>query len=175
MPIIVYQLVAFIAPGLYPNEKRNLFLILPGVMILFAVGVLFSYFILLPAAVGFLLGFLSDVIDANWTITDYIDFAVRVTFWIGVAFEAPLVIAFLARAGIVSGPQLLKLWRQSIVLIAVLAAAITPTIDPVNMAIVMGPLIGLYFISVGLAYVLYKPRVPRDFSVEPLVHDEEAK
>ena len=172
MPVIVYQLIAFVAPGLYPHEKRALLLTLPGVMLLFLAGVAFSYFILLPAAVGFLQMFLSDVIRQDWTIDRYIGFVTRVTFWLGVAFQTPLVVAFLARAGIVSGPQLLRLWRQAIVIIAIVAAIITPTIDPVNMAIVMGPLIALFFISVGLAYMLYRPREPRDFTQEPLVKDE---
>ncbi len=93
-------------------------------------------------------------------------------FWIGVAFETPLVIAFLARTGIVSGRQLLRYWRHSIVLISIIAAAITPTIDPVNMTIVMGPLIGLYFLSVGLAYLVYRPREPRDFTQEPFTKED---
>ncbi|NJN81493.1 MAG: hypothetical protein HC802_03890 [Caldilineaceae bacterium] len=166
MPIIVYQLIGFAAPGLYPHEKRMLILILPGVMILFLIGAAFAYFVLLQVAVGFLQNFLGDVIRQDWTIDRYIGFVTRVVFWIGVAFETPLVLAFLARAGIVSGPMLLGFWRQAVVIIAIVAAAITPTIDPVNMAIVMGPLIGLYFISVGLAYMIYKPRTPRDFSEE---------
>ncbi|RME65200.1 MAG: twin-arginine translocase subunit TatC, partial [Caldilineae bacterium] len=86
----------------------------------------------------------------------------QIVFWIGVAFETPLVIAFLARIGLVSGPRLLSLWRQAIVIISVVAAMITPTVDPVNMSIVMLPLIVLYFMGVGLAYLLYRPRAPRD-------------
>lgn len=173
MPVIVYQLMAFVMPGLYPNEKRALILTLPGIMALFAVGVIFAYFVLVPVAVGFLQNFdLGGTIRQDWTIDRYIGFVTRVVFWIGVSFETPLVLAFLARAGIVSGPQLLGFWRQAVVLIAVVAAAITPTIDPVNMAIVMGPLLLLYFASVGLAYLLYRPRMPRDFSTESFVRDD---
>lgn len=164
MPVIVYQIIAFVAPGLYPHEKRNLILTLPGVMVLFGLGASFAYFILMPVAVGFLQSFLGDVIRQEWTIDRYIGFVTRVVFWIGVAFETPLILAFLARAGVVSGPQLLRMWRQALVIIAIVAAAITPTVDPVNMTIVMGPLIVLYFGSVGLAYLLYRPRTPRDFS-----------
>jgi sec-independent protein translocase protein TatC len=81
----------------------------------------------------------------------------------GVSFETPLVVAFLARAGVVTGKRLLSFWRHSFVIAAIVAAAITPTVDPVNMTIVMGPLIVLYFLSVGLAYLLYRPRTPRTF------------
>jgi len=169
MPVIVYQIIRFVAPGLYPHEKRNLLLILPGFMALFAIGAAFAYFMLLPTAVAFLQSFLGDIIKQEWTIDRYISFVTRIVFWIGVAFEMPLVVAFLARAGIVSGPKLLGFWRQAIVIIAVIAAAITPTVDPVNMSLVMAPLIVLYAISVALAYALYKERAPRDFSKEDFI------
>lgn len=172
MPVIVYQLIAFMSPGLYPNEKRLLILTLPGVMALFFLGAAFAYFMLLPVAVNFLQNFLGDVIRQEWTIDRYVGFVTRIVFWIGVAFETPLVIAFMARAGLVSGPQLLRVWRQAIVVIAVVAAAITPTVDPINMSIVMVPLIALYFGSVGLAYMLYRERTPRDFSEESFIPDE---
>ncbi len=169
MPVIVYQIIRFVAPGLYPHEKRNLILTLPGVMVLFALGASFAYFMLLPTAVGFLQSFLGDIISQEWTIDRYISFVTRIVFWIGVAFEMPLIVAFLARAGIISGPKLLGFWRQAVVIIAVIAAAITPTVDPVNMTLVMAPLIVLYAISVGLAYGLYKERAPRDFSTEDFI------
>lgn len=166
MPVIVYQSIAFVAPGLYPHEKRNLLLLLPGILVLFFAGASFALFIMLPVATGFLQQFLGTVIDANWTAREYINFVTRIVFWIGVFFETPLVIAFLARAGFVSGPRLLSWWRQAIVVASIVAAMITPTIDPVNMAIAMLPLVVLYFMGVGLAYLVYRPRVPRDFSEE---------
>ncbi len=169
MPVIVYHIIRFVAPGLYPNEKRNLLLTLPGVMVLFGIGASFAYFMLLPAAVGFLQSFLGDLIQQDWTIDRYISFVTRIVFWIGVAFEMPLIIAFLARAGIVSGKQLLNFWRQALVIIAVVAAAITPTVDPVNMALVMAPLAVLYALSVALAFALYRERAPRDFSKEDFI------
>jgi sec-independent protein translocase protein TatC len=157
MPVIVYHIIRFVAPGLYPHEKRNLLLILPGIMLLFAIGASFAYFMLLPTAVGFL------------QIDRYISFVTRIVFWIGVAFEMPLIVAFLARAGIISGPKLLGFWRQAVVIIAIVAAAITPTVDPVNMSLVMAPLTVLYALSVGLAYALYRERKPRDFSQEDFI------
>jgi sec-independent protein translocase protein TatC len=173
MPVIMYQLIAFVAPGLYPHERRNLLIILPGIMILFMTGVVFAYFIMLPPAIGFLQRFGGEQLRTDWTAPLYIGFVTRVTFWIGAAFQMPLVIAFLARAGITSGPSLLRYWRHSIVIVSIAAAIITPTIDPINMTIVMMPLIGLYFLSVGIAYLVYRPRVPRDFSEEPFVKDDE--
>ncbi len=171
MPIIVYQLIAFAAPGLYPHEKRTLLLSLPAITGLFVGGMAFAFYVMLPVAIDFLQSFAGEI-EQLWTFDKYIGFVTRIVFWIGVSFEIPVILAFLARTGLVSGPQLLHFWRHAFVIIAILAAIITPTVDPVNMAIVMGPLIVLYFVSVGLAYILYRPRTPRDFSQEPFIKDE---
>lgn len=171
LPVIFYQIIAFMAPGLYPHERRNIILTLPAILVLFAIGAAFAFFVLLPVAVGFLSTVLSGF-EQDWAADRYLNFVTRLVFWIGVSFEMPLVIALLARMGLVSGPALLRVWRQAFVVIAIVAAAITPTVDPVNMTIVMVPLILLFFGSVGLAYLLYRPREPRDFSQEPFIKDE---
>ncbi len=163
-PLIVYQIVAFILPGLYPHEKRGLMMIMPGIFLLFLAGTSFAYFVMLPVAVNFLQLFWDDVIAANWSAREFVNFVIRIVFWIGTFFELPLIMAFLARIGIVTGPRLLSWWRYAIVVSAIVAAIITPTIDPVNMALALAPLILLYFMGVGLAYILYRPRVPRDFT-----------
>ena len=90
----------------------------------------------------------------------------------GGSVEMPRVVALRARAGLVSGQQLLGFWRQGVVIIAIVSAAITPTVDPVNMTLVMMPLLVLYASSVGLAYLLYRPRAPRDFSKEDFIPSE---
>ena len=163
-PLIVYQIVAFILPGLYPHEKRGLMLIMPGIFLLFLAGASFAYFVMLPVAINFLQLFWADVITANWSAKAFVNFVIRIVFWIGTFFELPLIMAFLARIGIVTGPRLLSWWRYAIVVSAIVAAIITPTIDPVNMALALAPLILLYFMGVGLAYLLYRPRTPRDFT-----------
>lgn len=175
LPIILYQIIAFMSPGLYPHERRAIILTLPGVMALFVIGAAFAYWFLLPAAVYFLQNFLGSVIVQDWSIDRYIGFVTRLVFWIGVTFEMPLVVAILARMGLLSGPTLLRYWRHAIIIVAIAAAAITPTVDPVNMTLVMGPLLVLYFFSVGLAYLLYRPRVPRDFSQEPFIPEDDAE
>lgn len=151
MPILVYQLVSFIAPGLTPQEKRYLYLILPGATISFAAGAAFAYFIMLPTAIPFLKGFLSDLIDPGWFIDKYITFITSLLFWVGVSFETPLVIFFLAKLGVVTPASLSRYRRYAILVIAVLAAVITPTPDPFNMLLVMAPLIVLYEIGILLA------------------------
>jgi sec-independent protein translocase protein TatC len=158
LPMIIYQIIAFMAPGLYPHERRAILWTLPAILILFLIGAAFAYFMLLPAAVGFLQEFLGTVIVQDWSIDRYIGFVTRLVFWIGVSFELPLVVAILARMGLITGPKLLSVWRYAIIVIALAAAAITPTVDPVNMTLVMGPLAILYGVSVGLAYMLYRDR-----------------
>lgn len=170
LPIIIYHVIAFMSPGLYPHERRAVLLMLPGVLLLFVAGAAFAFYMLVPPAVGFLNNFLGTVIDPNWTIDRYVGFVTRLVFWIGVSFELPLIMAVLSRTGLITGKQLLMYWRHAIIIVAIAAAAITPTVDPVNMALVMGPLFVLYLLSVALAYLLYRPRTMRDFSQEPFAH-----
>lgn len=150
LPIIVYQILAFVVPGLYDNEKRWLFIAIPVATLLFISGVAFSYYVMLPAAIPFLRGFLEDVTPA-WRLANYVGFTTNLMFWIGASFEAPLVVYILAKFNIVNARMLLKQWRFAVVIIAVIAAMITPTVDPVNMALLMMPLFGIYLLSVLFA------------------------
>jgi len=158
MPVIVYQLISFIVPGLYPHERRYLLIIVPAASLLFASGVAFAYYVMLPATIPFLLGFMGDIIRQQWTIEKYISLVTGLMFWVGVIFETPLVIAFLAYLGVVSPGTLWKNFRYAIVLIAVIAAVATPTPDPINMALLMLPLALLYLLSILLALLVYQRR-----------------
>jgi sec-independent protein translocase protein TatC len=149
--VILYQLLAFVLPGLKPNEKRWLYLIIFFGTLLFATGVAFAYFVMLPASVKFLIDFLA--VETKPRISNYINFVTDLIFWMGVAFQTPLIIFALAKFNLVSAKTLAKKWREGLVIIAILAAVITPTVDPVNMALLMVPLIGLYWLSVLLAYL----------------------
>jgi len=151
MPVLVYQLISFIAPGLKPQEKRYLYFVLPGATISFVAGVAFAYFVMLPTAIPFLKGFLSDIIEPNWFIDRYISFVTSLLFWVGLSFETPLLIFFLAKLGIVTPAVLSRNRKYAVLVIAVLAAVITPTPDPFNMILVMVPLILLYEIGILLA------------------------
>jgi sec-independent protein translocase protein TatC len=153
MPFIVYQIGRFIVPALNRREKRYLFLLVPGATLCFVTGVAFAYFVMLPTAIPFLKGFLSDIVEQRWTIGDYLSFVANLLFWIGVSFELPLFVYFLAKVGILSDKTLRKNRKYAVIVIAVLAAVITPTVDPLNMALVMGPLILLYELGVLLARI----------------------
>ena len=151
MPVLVYQLIGFIAPGLTRQEKRYLYFVLPGATISFVAGVAFAYFIMVPTAIPFLKGFLSDIIEPNWFIDRYISFITSLLLWVGLSFETPLLIFFLAKLGIVTPASLSRYRGYAILVIAVRAAVITPTPDPFNMILLMGPLILLYEIGILLA------------------------
>ncbi len=158
MPVIVYQLIRFLVPGLYPHERRYLYVIVPAASLLFASGVAFAHYVMLPAAIPFLLGFMGDIIRQQWSIEKYISLVTGLLFWVGVIFETPLVVAFLAYLGVVSPGMLWKNFRYAIVAIAVIAAVATPTPDPINMALLMLPLVLLYLISIVLALFVYQRR-----------------
>ncbi|MBN1643124.1 MAG: twin-arginine translocase subunit TatC [Anaerolineae bacterium] len=160
MPFIVYQILHYVLPGLTSREKRALFWIIPGATVFFLGGAAFAYFVMVPAAIPFLLGFWSDLIEQNWMVDEYIPFVTGLVFWVGVSFETPLIMAFVSRLGVVTAKQLLHVWKFAVVGIAVLAAFITPTPDPFNMGLVMAPLISLYFFGIFLAW-LARPRTAR--------------
>ncbi len=151
MPVIVYQIARFVLPALTRKEKRYLLFLVPGATLCFLAGVAFAYFIMLPASIGFLQTFMADLIEQQWTVGDYLSFVTALLFWIGVAFELPLFVYFLAKVGVIDASMLSRNRKYAIVAIAVLAAVITPTVDPLNMMLVMGPLIILYEIGVLLA------------------------
>ena len=145
-PLIAYEIFAFILPGLKETEKAVLFRFLPPVILFFILGICFAFYIVLPAAIPFLTSFMG--IKTEVRPSDYISFSTNLIFWIGIVFEMPVIIYMAARLHVVRSEQLLKNWRQAVVVCAVLAMLITPTVDPVNMLLLMAPLIALYFLSI---------------------------
>ncbi|HUS84266.1 MAG TPA: twin-arginine translocase subunit TatC [Anaerolineales bacterium] len=159
LPYIGIEIFAFLNPGLRRRERILLLAAIPAASILFVLGIAFTYFILLTPALDFLLHFMD--INAAIRPASYIQFVTGLMFWIGVAFQFPLIIYALAGLGFVNAKALMRSWRFAVLGIAVLAAAITPTIDPVNMGLVMLPMVVLYFISIGLAAIAGRGRTRR--------------
>jgi sec-independent protein translocase protein TatC len=149
LPFTLLQLYLFIAPGLNPNEKRWILRAVPLAFILFLTGAAFSYMIMLPNAIPVLVQFVGPEVLPKWK--NYVDFVTSLIFWSGISFEMPLIAFILSKLGIVSASQLLKGWRVALVVIAIAAAVITPTGDPINMALLMVPLLLLYGLSILLA------------------------
>lgn len=150
IPVMTYQVLMFIVPGLTKKETRMLLSALPAITGLFLVGVAFAWFILIPPAMGFLQGFQPKLFKPEWTADAYLGFVTSLVFWMGVAFQTPLIFFVLGLMGIVGHRVLVSNWRIAIVGSAIAAAVITPTVDPVNMFLVMGPLMTLYVISIVL-------------------------
>jgi sec-independent protein translocase protein TatC len=155
-PYICFELFMFINPGLRRRERFFILTAIPAAFVLFLLGVAFAYYIMLPAALPFLLHFMG--ITTVPRPSNYIRFVTGLLFWIGISFQFPLLIYALAALGFVNARVLARGWRIAVVGIAVLAAAVTPTVDPVNMALVMAPMILLYFLSIGLAAIAGRRR-----------------
>jgi sec-independent protein translocase protein TatC len=156
LPYIAFEFWLFAAPGLKPGSRKFGLIAIPMATLLFIFGMAFTYYIMMPAALPFLLNFMG--LQAQLRPASYFNFITGVMFWIGVSFEFPLVIYVLTAIGFIKPKVLSEHWRIAIVLIAILAAAITPTVDPVNMALVMAPMSLLYFVSIGLSFIAYRGR-----------------
>ncbi len=153
IPMITYQLLMFILPGLTPREKRYVLFSIPATTVLFLIGTLFSWYVLMPPALGFLEGFQPTVFKPEWTADLYLSFVTSLIFWMGVAFQTPLVFFLISLLGFVSAGTLVRQWRVAVVGASIAAALITPTIDPVNMFLVMAPLLTLYAMSIVLVFI----------------------
>lgn len=159
LPYIIFEIWLFIAPALKVRSRIKGLIAIPAAIILFVGGMSFAFFIMLPAALPFLFNFMG--LTTQPRPSSYYNFVTNIMFWIGVTFEFPLVIYVLASLGLVNAKMLASQWRLAIVIIAVIAAIITPTVDPINMGLVMAPMIVLYFISIGLAYFAQRNRAPK--------------
>lgn len=171
LPIFLYQVLRFTEPALETPAERAAYRIIallgiPLVLVFFVLGSLFAYFIMLPFALKYLASFGTEVARASWNVRAYFSFTISVMLWMGVAFETPLIMAMLARLGIASPRGMIQKWRYAFLLIAILAAIITPTVDPLNMALVMAPLLTLYFLGVLFARLTYRPRVSSPTTIE---------
>jgi sec-independent protein translocase protein TatC len=156
-PYIALELYLFVAPGLKRRSRIFGLMSIPIATFFFIGGMAFAYFIMMPVAIPFLITFLG--MEAQIRPSSYVRFVTGLLFWIGAVFEFPLVVYVLARLGFIRSEHLAKHWRIAVVVIAILAAIITPTVDPVTMSVVMAPMIALYFLSIGLARIAQSTRI----------------
>lgn len=156
LPFILIQIMLFISPGLTSKERKWVLWAIPIATLLFLGGAVFAYFVMLPTALPFLVEFPGPDVLPKWK--DYVNFVTNLIFWIGLSFETPLVMYLLAKLGIIDAKGLAKQWRIAIIIIAVIAAVATPTPDPINMAILMAPLFGLYLLGILLAVLAKKEK-----------------
>jgi len=150
MPMFVYQLLAFVSPGLRPEERRWVGPVVAGASLAFLAGCAFAYYVELPPALGFLLNPPGDI-QPLISVSKYFNFVTRLMLVTGLVFEMPLIVMGLAKVGVVRSKQLIGWWRFAIVGAFVVSAVVTPSIDPVTQAMVAGPIIVLYFLGILLA------------------------
>jgi len=159
LPYVIYLIVMFIRPALTTRERTYLFILLPCVLILFLAGATFAYFVLLPPALNFLLTFGGDIADPMIKVGNYVSVLTKLIFWIGICFEIPMVMFFLAKIGIVK-PEWLSKYRKFFYIIAfVLGGIITPTMDPINQSLVAVPIIILFELGILLAKLARRKKV----------------
>jgi sec-independent protein translocase protein TatC len=163
IPVVVYQLVAFFAPGLTGREKRVLYSALPFVTELFLAGLAFGWFFTIPAALDFLLNFgtASGQIEVKPTPDNFFSAITRLLLWNGLVFELPAIVYLLARLGIVNAQQLAQTRRYAVVAIVIAAAVITPTGDPYNLLLLAIPMYLLYELGILLARFVPQRAAPQ--------------
>lgn len=157
-PIAFYQLWMFIAPGLYQREKRFVIPFVACSALMFLAGAAFCYFVVLPWTIEWLISYTQGTaaktrIDPDFVLSAYVSDATTALVAFGAVFEFPLLIAFLSAAGLVTHRSLLRFWKISVILIFIIAAVLTPP-EPVSQLMMAIPMVGLFFLSVGIAYLI---------------------
>lgn len=162
LPYVLYQGIMFVRPALTRSERLYVYIMLPAIAIFFLAGVAFAYFILIPPAFEFLLKFGDNIAEPMIRVGNYVSILSKLIFWIGVCFEIPVLMFFLAKIGVVT-PQWLAKYRKIFYIGAfVLGAIITPTMDPVNQSLVAVPVILLYEFGIILARIAQRSRRKED-------------
>ena len=155
-PIILYQLLLYLIPGLTKNERDIVLPVSLGSGILFVIGLIFSYFFLVPAALRFFISYGSEVVEPFWSFDQYFDFIAVLLFATGLAFQIPAVQVVLGLLGIVMGEKMLSAWKYVIVICTVVAAIITPSTDPITQILLSTALLSLYLGGSGFVILLKK-------------------
>lgn len=159
VPFLLWQAWLFIAPGLYPHEKKYAIPFIAMASVFFLLGCAFAYWIAFPRAANFLLGVAANGnLRPQLTADDYFDLINTIMLGLGLVFEIPTVTFFMSRLGLVTPRMLLIVWRYAVIVIFILAAVLSPTTDIPNMLVFAAPMLMLYFFSVGIAWVFYKKR-----------------
>lgn len=144
LPVLLWQVIGFLAPGLTKKEKRLLYLSLPFVVLLFILGVAYAFFFAAPRALTFLSSFMSDIYEWSPEGSAVITFFLTLMLGLGLAFQLPVVMFILAKLGVATPKRMADFRKYAVLLIMILSAVITPSTDPFNMMIVAVPLYLLY-------------------------------
>jgi sec-independent protein translocase protein TatC len=156
-PFVLYQVWAFVAPGLYRHERSYVIPFVAAGSFFFALGILFAYFVAIPVGFKFLLGYATDFIKPMPSMKEYLSFSIKFLLAFGLVFEFPVILVLLARVGIIDAKTLARHRKYAILLIFVFAAVITPP-DVVSQVLLALPLMGLYELSILLAKIFGKKK-----------------
>ena len=151
LPVITWQVIAFVLPALLPHEKKYLYMAVPGAMVSFAIGLLFGYVLVLPVAIGFLVNWNPIGITVMWQFSEYIGTVSTLLLYMGLAFETPLLMFFLTKLRILNPVRVARFRKYMLVLSFIIGAIITPTPDPLNQTIVSLPIYLLFEIGLLLS------------------------
>lgn len=161
MPVIIYQVWAFIAPGLYDNEKRAAFPFMFLSTAFFVGGVSFCFYVVMPEGYKFLMNFSLEVSNPQLMMNEYLALTTKLLLGFGVIFQLPVFAMFLSMIGVLTHRHLLKFWRYSVVIAFVVAAMLTPP-DVITQVLMAGPMVGLYFLSILVAWYFTARRERRE-------------
>ena len=150
LPYILYQLLAFILPGLTQKERRLIAPAVAGSAVLFFLGLIFAWWALVPAALRFLISYGADVVEPIWSIERYLDFVLLLMLATGLAFQIPILQLLLGALGLIKWKQMLSAWRWVIMSAALAGAVLTPSTDPITMLLLGAAITALFLIGVGL-------------------------
>lgn len=153
-PTVLYEIIAYIVPGLTKSERQFLAPVVFGSSILFYLGLLFSYEILTPAALNFFVSYAEGAVESLWSIDQYFEFVLVLMLSTGLSFQVPVIQVMLGQLGVVSSQTMFSQWRFVVVGATIAAAVLTPSTDPFTQTLLAAPLIGLYMGGAGLVRLL---------------------
>ena len=153
LPYILYQVILFVSPGLTEKEKSLIFPAFLASGILFFLGLFFSWWILVPAAISFFIKFGADIVEPIWSIEKYFDFVLLLMSSTALAFQLPVLQFILGSLGIITTQKMLSSWRLVVISSAILSAIITPSTDPLTMSLLSISIVFLFFIGTGLTFI----------------------
>jgi len=158
IPYILLQVWLFIAPGLYRKERTYALPFLLSSTVLFVLGGMFAYYVVLPPALNFLLVEFGSSFDHMISAVEFFDFEMLIIIGMGVIFQLPVLVAFLSIFGLITPRFLWKNFRYAVLIITIIAAVVSPTTDPFNLFLWSGPMVILYALSIGVSWVFKRKR-----------------
>ena len=153
-PFVIGQLILFLLPGLTKKETRIILPLLLGSLVLFGLGLAFSYYTLVPAALNFFLNYSEEVLEPFWSFDQYFEFILVLFYSTGLAFQIPILQILVGLLNIVSAKQMLGAWRYIILLSTILGAILTPSTDPLTQLLLSMAILLLYFTGLGILFLL---------------------